>query len=41
VLKTAIDKHDPWMVQYLRTSRFERLRADPEGRRLLEETEKK
>ncbi len=39
VLQTAVDQHDPWLVNIGRTAQNDQLRADPRGKALLERTE--
>ena len=39
-LKDAVERHDPWILNYGPTPRYEKLRADPRGKALLESTER-
>jgi serine/threonine-protein kinase len=39
-LKAAIDQHDPWLVNYGRGPRYDKLRSDPAAKALLESTER-
>jgi Flp pilus assembly protein TadD len=40
VLKDAVEQHDPWLLNYGRTQRYAKLRADSRGKALLESTER-
>jgi serine/threonine-protein kinase len=39
-LQAAVDQHDPWLINFGRSPRFDRLRSDSAGRRLLELSER-
>ncbi|MDQ8165874.1 MAG: FlgO family outer membrane protein [Gemmatimonadota bacterium] len=39
-LQAAVEQHDPWLLNYGRTPRYAKLRADPRGKALLESTER-
>ena len=39
VLRSAVERHDPWMLNYGASTLFSGLRSDPEARKILESTE--
>ena len=39
VLQQAVDRHDPWLLNYSQSARYDELRKDPRGKALLERTE--
>jgi hypothetical protein len=39
-LEAAVNEHDPWLINYSRAPRFDKLRSDPRGKVLLESTER-
>jgi serine/threonine-protein kinase len=41
VLQAAVTRHDPWLINFGKSPRFDALRADAAGRKLLESTERR
>ncbi|MBM4194352.1 MAG: hypothetical protein FJ202_08250 [Gemmatimonadetes bacterium] len=39
-LQAAVERHDPWLINYSYGERYEKMRADPRAKALLESTER-
>jgi serine/threonine-protein kinase len=39
-LEAAVNRHDPWLVNFSRGPRYDKVRTDPRGKALLESTER-